>query len=46
MTPANDNRLYSNLPTHHAVRMEATYIAAEARHAAWLAQIANIRGQK
>jgi hypothetical protein len=46
MIPANDNRNYSNLPTYHAVRMEATHIAAEARHAEWLAQIAKLRGQK
>jgi hypothetical protein len=31
MTPANDNRSYSTLPTYHPARMEATYIAAEAR---------------
>ena len=39
MIPANDNRPYSTLPTYHAARLEATYIAAEARYAEWLAKI-------
>ena len=34
---------HSVLPTYHAVRLEAAYIAAEARHAEWLAQIAKLR---
>lgn len=45
MTPANDNRSFSTLPTFHPVRMEETRIAAEDRdnpaalaavRAAWL----------